>query len=84
MSILVKESLSSNVVELVMLLLDGLLSEDDKAVILNRTKKYICNNNFYAIEAIKCGCEVVDTSLNPIDVNIDDCQTYSNYFESLI
>tara|TARA_B100001778_G_C18591856_1_gene632654 strand:+ start:1401 stop:2039 length:639 start_codon:yes stop_codon:yes gene_type:complete len=62
----------------------GLLSEDDKAVILNRTKKYICNNNFYAIEAIKCGCEVVDTSLSPIDVNIDDCQTYSNYFESLI
>lgn len=62
----------------------GLLSEDDKATILNRTKKYICNNRFYAVEAIKCGCEVVDTSLKAIDIEANDSQTYSNYFESLI
>ncbi len=62
----------------------GFLSENDKAQILNRTKNYICHNGFYAIEAALCGCKVVDTKLNSIQVDPQAAQTYSDFFESLI
>ena len=62
----------------------GLLSENDKSIILNRTQNYICNNMFYAIEAKLCGCRVLDLDLNSIDINIDNYKTYSNFFGDLL
>jgi len=62
----------------------GLLSENDKSIILNRTQNYICNNMFYAIEAKLCGCRVLDLDFNDIDINIDNYKTYSNFFGDLL
>ena len=62
----------------------GLLSENDKSDILNRTQNYICDNLFYAIEAHLCGCKVLDMDLQTIDIKPDNYQTYSMFFESLI
>ena len=62
----------------------GLISENEKAEILNRTKKYICDNLFYAIEAKLCGCEVVDTNLDPVKIEINDHPTYAEYMEKIL
>ena len=62
----------------------GYLSEDDKSYILNRSKNYICKDMFYAIEASLCGCNIVDTNLNPISLDIKNYQTYAQYFEDIL
>lgn len=62
----------------------GFLTEDDKCVILNKTINYICNNMFYAIEAHLSGCKVLDTNLNILTIDINNYQTYEQFFESIL
>lgn len=62
----------------------GFLTEDDKAVILSNTKNYICNNMFYAAEATICGCKILDTTLNPISLDISQILTYAEFIESML
>lgn len=45
----------------------GVLSELDKAYILNKSSYFINNNDYYLFEAIHCGCKILD--INDIDVN---------------
>lgn len=62
----------------------GLLNETDKARVLNSTQVFVTKNMFYAVEAFLCGCDVVDTDMQKISVNLNNYKTYEQYFENLI
>jgi hypothetical protein len=62
----------------------GFLTEVDKNDILNDSEFYICKNNFYALEATLCGCKVLNTQLEEIQIDPKEHQTYSSYIESII
>lgn len=62
----------------------GFLTEDDKAIILNDTQEYICENNYYAVEAHISGCKVLNMELEPIDISVDKYQTYENYMKGFL
>lgn len=44
----------------------GVLSETDKAYILNKSSYFINYNNYYIHEAVSCGCQILD--INNIDI----------------
>ena len=62
----------------------GFLTENDKNNVLNDSQTYICQNQFYALEATLCGCKVLDTKLNEINLDPKKYQTYSDYIGGII
>lgn len=62
----------------------GFLTEVDKNDVLNDSEFYICENNFYALEATLCGCKVLNTKLEEIQIDPKEYQTYSSYIEGII
>jgi hypothetical protein len=67
----------------------GLLSENDKAYILQKNKYYLALNEDYVAEAWACGCEVLSTkdldSLKPsIYKHSKAFQSYSNFLKGLL
>jgi hypothetical protein len=62
----------------------GMLTEPDKANLLNKHKYYICNENRdYAAEAYRCGCTILDNDLS--DITVDDCdiQTFGEFIKKI-
>jgi hypothetical protein len=55
----------------------GLLSEEDKAYILQKSSSFISINDEYVAEALACGCDILDHNLNKIA--IDNNQFLSSY-----
>jgi hypothetical protein len=51
----------------------GVVSEMDKAYILNKSEYFINHNNYYIFEAINCGCKIIDIN----DIDITKCQNIS-------
>jgi len=67
----------------------GLLSEQDKSILLQNTKYYLALNDDYVAEAWACGCEVLTiedlSSMQPKKYkNAKFFQSYSNFLKGLI
>jgi len=66
----------------------GLISELEKADILKSSKYYLpMDNDEYLVEAVACGCIILNThNLQPIDTDIDllSYQTYSSFIKELL
>jgi hypothetical protein len=67
----------------------GLISESEKAEILQSSKYYfpVDDNDEYLAEAVACGCIVLNRhSLQPMDLNIDllSYQTYASFIKELL
>lgn len=65
----------------------GILSETDKAHILNKSSYFINHNDHYLFEAMRCGCKILD--INDIDtekcLTIDASTTdYDNFLKEYI
>jgi hypothetical protein len=66
----------------------GFLSEITRAEILKESRFFACNNDYYAIEAGLCGCEILD--MNNLDNNItknyqlSNCMNYNEYLGKIL
>jgi len=63
----------------------GLLSELDKAKILNEYQYFMCNKyNEYIAEAITCGCDLVDNNLNKVEKDNLDITTFQKFIRDIL
>lgn len=57
----------------------GVLSETDRAYVLNKSSYFINYQNHYIHEAVVCGCKILDINNIDINQNMDINQEVTNY-----
>lgn len=55
----------------------GFLSETTRAEVLQESRFFACDNDYYALEAGLCGCDILD--INDLDKNITKNYDFTNY-----
>lgn len=63
----------------------GILTEMDKAKILNEYKYYVCDEHAeYMTEAFSCGCVILDKNFSEIQFDNSDIQTFSQFVKKIL
>jgi hypothetical protein len=63
----------------------GILTEMDKAKILNEYKYYVCDEyGEYVAEAFSCGCSILDKNFSEIQFDNSNIQTFSQFVKKIL